>query len=101
MKNKIAIIVDSSSGISDGEYKHVFVIPLLISEKANKKIVTYHDGIDINEATLCGKMLNNSDISTSQSTSGESINFIEKIFKNYEKIFLFPLPSKLGGNYNS
>ena len=101
---KIAIIVDSSSGIRNGEFDNVFVLPLIINatNKKTKEIKTYHDQIDIEEAKTA-EMLNNQDIdlSSSQASMGEIIMQIEKIYDDYDEIYVVPIPLYLSGSINT
>lgn len=101
---KIAIIVDSSSGIRNGEFDNVFVLPLIINatNKKTKEIKTYHDQIDIDEAKTA-ELLNNPDIdlSSSQASMGEIIMQIEKIYDDYDEIYVVPIPLYLSGSINT
>lgn len=101
---KIAIIVDSSSGIKNGEFKNVFVLPLVINatNKKTKEIKTYHDSIDIDDVKTAELLEDaNIDLSSSQSSMGEIVAQIEKIYDDYDEIYVVPIPSCLSGSINT
>ena len=101
---KIAIIVDSSSGIKNGEFDNVFVLPLVINanNKKTKETKTYHDQVDINEK-LTAELLDNSNINltSSQASMGEIVIQIEKIYDDYNEIYVVPIPLYLSGSANT
>ena len=101
---KIAIIVDSSSGIKNGEFDNVFVLPLAINatNKKTKDIKTYHDSVDIDEVKTTELLENpNIDLSSSQASMGEIIMQIEKIYDDYDEIYVVPIPSYLSSSINT
>ena len=101
---KIAIIVDSSSGIKNGEFDNVFVLPLAINatNKKTKDIKTYHDNVDIDEVKTTELLENpNIDLSSSQASMGEIIMQIEKIYDDYDEIYVVPIPSYLSSSINT
>jgi fatty acid-binding protein DegV len=98
---KIALIVDSSSGVKNGQYPHVFVLPMIITEQQGSNIISYRDGIDITVDELSSKLEAGAEIKTSQASPIEMFNLLEKLKKDYEKIFVLPIPSTISGNYNS
>ena len=101
---KIAIIVDSSSGIKNGEFDNVFVLPLAINatNKKTKDIKTYHDNVDIDEVKTTELLENpNIDLSSSQASMGEIIMQIEKIYDDYDEIYVVPIPAYLSSSINT
>ena len=101
---KIAIVVDSSSGIKNDEFDNVFVLPLVINgnNKKTKETKTYHDQVDINEK-LTAELLDNSNINltSSQASMGEIVVQIEKIYDDYDEIYVVPIPLYLSGSANT
>jgi fatty acid-binding protein DegV len=99
--SKTAIIVDSSSGITNGKYPDVYVLPLIVTEIINGKINTYRDGVDLDNNKLYKMLENGSDIKTSQANVSEMIDLSEKLSKEYDQVFVLPIPPTLSSNYNS
>jgi fatty acid-binding protein DegV len=98
---KIAILVDSFSGIKNGQYKDVYVIPMVISETVDKQTYTFKDGIDIDNKQISLKMINGSIIKTASSIPGDIVQLIERISSQYDEIYCFPIPQCISGSYNS
>jgi fatty acid-binding protein DegV len=98
---KIALIVDSSSGIKNGQYPHVYVLPMIITEQQGSNIISYRDGVDITVNQLSSKLEAGADIKTSQANVKEMFDLVESVKKDYEKVFVLPIPSTISGNYNS
>ena len=103
MKN-VCFIVDSSSGIKNGDYDNVFVVPLVITvtNKNDSSTKIYHDGIDINEKTFCD-FLHDSQIkiNTSQASIGEIIEVINKVYDKYDEIYAIPIASHISSSINT
>jgi fatty acid-binding protein DegV len=99
--SKIALIVDSSSGITNGKYPDVYVLPLIVTETIGSKINTYKDGVNLDNDKLCRMLESGSDIKTSQANISEMIELAEKLSKEYDQIFVLPIPPTLSSNYNS
>lgn len=98
---KNALVVDSSFGIKNGDYPHVYVLPLIINELKNGVIKTYHDGVDINATKLIKKMQQGIDIKTSQSIPLEIHDLLFRLTKEYENIYAFPIPSSISGGFKT
>ncbi len=103
MKN-VCFIVDSSSGIKNGDYDNVFVVPLVITvtNKNDSSTKIYHDGIDINEKTFCD-FLHDSQfkINTSQASIGEIIEVINNVYDKYDEIYAIPIASHISSSINT
>ncbi|MDE6477354.1 MAG: DegV family protein [Mycoplasmoidaceae bacterium] len=99
--NKVAFIVDSSSGIKNGEIQNVFVIPLVITKNENGKLISLKDQIDIDDKTLCELLNNGADIGTSQPSPGEMVQLVESIYDKYDQIFVLPIHPKLSSAINT
>lgn len=101
---KIAFIVDTSSSVKVNEFKDVYVLPLTINVTNTKtnEIKSYHDTVDITNKDVA-KFLSdkNCTITTSQSSTGEIINLVEKIYDKYDEIYVLPIPLYLSGSANT
>lgn len=97
---KIAIVVDSSSGLTkkQAEEKGWFFIPLHI--EIDDKL--YDDGINISNETLFNVFNADSKMAKTSSTKlGEVIELIEKLNQDYDKILVYPISKHLSGQYQS
>ncbi|MBW0595724.1 DegV domain-containing protein [Mycoplasma anatis] len=97
---KIAIVVDSSSGLTkkQAEENGWFFIPLHI--EIDDKL--YDDGINISNDTLFNIFNANSKMAKTSSTKlGEVIELIEKLNQSYDKILIYPISKFLSGQYQS
>jgi DegV family protein with EDD domain len=99
---KACIVVDSSSGIVNGQYPDVFVVPLiLVEKKSNGELISYRDNVDITIDQLFHKLSANQDINTSQANVGEMTEMLEKCSHEYENVFVLPIPETLSSNVNT
>ena len=101
--SKIAFIVDSASGIKDGQYDNVYVLPLIITIKdATGNVKEYHDGVDINEAETDKAIKNKKcDVKTSQASVGELMKIVESIQDEYDQIYVLPIHPKISNSINT
>lgn len=98
---KIAFIVDSSSGIKNGEIKDVYVVPGCVNVNENGKISSYRDQLEIDHEQLCKLLNEGKDISTSQPAAGDIMKTLEDIQGKYDKVFALPIPVKLSSSLNT
>jgi fatty acid-binding protein DegV len=99
---KACIIVDSSSGIINGQYSDVFVVPLiLIEKKANNELISYRDDVEIKLEEVYQKLRDNKNISTSQANMQDMVSALEKYSKEYENVFVIPIPKTLSSNVDT
>lgn len=104
MKKRIAIITDSSSGFTNLQFPHLYVIPLIVTaniKDKNQLVETkiYHDGVDCDNQKITEMLLNpNIDLKTSQASLGECIELIEKIQNKYDEIYVIPITSTTSGS---
>lgn len=97
---KIAVVIDSTTLISDYLKKHndVYIIPLSIIIND----ISYRDDIEIKREELLKSFKTDSVITTSQPTLNDSIECFEKIkSKNYEKIYIISINKHLSGTMSS
>ena len=83
MKKKTAIVTDSNSGITQAQAKElgVFVLPMpfFINEEL------FFEDISLSQEEFYQKLSEDADISTSQPSPGEVMDFWETILKEYRQ----------------
>lgn len=93
--NKIAIVTDSSSGISQEQGKkmgiHVLPMPFLIDGEE------YLDGINLFPKEFYEYLKKDADVSTSQPSPESVTQFWDEVLKEYDEIVHIPLSSGLSG----
>ena len=93
MKKKTAIVTDSNSGITQAQAKElgVFVLPMpfFINEEL------FFEDISLSQEEFYRKLSEDADISTSQPSPGEVMDFWDTILKEYEEIVHIPMSSGL------
>lgn len=94
--NKIAIVTDSNSGISQEKGKemgiHVLPMPFLIDGKE------YLDGINLFPKEFYGYLEQDADVSTSQPSPESVMNLWDELLKEYDEIVHIPMSSGLSGS---
>lgn len=94
--NKIAIITDSNSGISQKQAKemgiHILPMPFLIDGKE------YLDGIDLFPKEFYEYLSKDADVSTSQPSPESVMGLWDKLLKEYDEIVHIPMSSGLSGS---
>ncbi|ADM21572.1 DegV family protein [Mesomycoplasma hyorhinis] len=96
---KIAIVVDSSTGLNP-QLAHkldVFFLPLTIY--INDK--EYQDGIDLQEGEIFELISKKSKVKTSTTLLGQVQETIEKLSKEYDKVILYPISQYLSSQYQN
>lgn len=96
---RIAICADTTCTINKEEAKklgvHILPLNVIVDD------VEYHDGVDIDNDTLCKKMRNGSKITTSTPTFKELEDFFDGVFaQGYDKIIHFTISSKLSSIFS-
>lgn len=98
--NKVIISCDTTACINKKEAQKlgIYVLPLNVIVDAKE----YHDGITIDNETLCTMMKNKAAISTSTPTPVEIETFFDRIFeeKQAETIIHFTISSKLSSMFS-
>ncbi len=92
--NKIAVVTDSNSGISQNEAKElkdIYVIPMPFTIDGEE----YFEDINLTQEEFYQKLLNDADISTSQPSIGGIIELWEELLKSYDYILHIPMSSAL------
>ncbi len=96
MNQKIAVVTDSNSGITNklAEELGVFVIPMpfLIDGE------TFYEDIDLSQDGFYEKLKNDAEISTSQPLVGDVLSLWDKLLESYDEIVHIPMSSGLSGS---
>ncbi|MFA9375192.1 MAG: DegV family protein [Lachnotalea sp.] len=94
--NKVAIITDSNSGITQTEAKElgVFVLPMPFAIDGDE----YFEDINLSSNDFYEKLVADADISTSQPSIDSITSLWEKLFKEYNEIVHIPMSSGLSGS---
>lgn len=97
--NKVAIITDSNSGITQAEAKElgIFVLPMPFMIDGEE----YFEDINLSGKEFFEKLATDADISTSQPSIESIINLWDEILKEHEEIVHIPMSSGLSGSCNT
>ena len=98
--NKLAIIVDSFTGIEKNEiekYQHIYYLPLKIIID-NKQYVV---GVDKTKQKLMQISNKGKDIKTSQPSPDSISKLFKKLSKEYENVIYLPVSSILSGTFQT
>ena len=96
MKNKIAVITDTNSGMTmeEAEKLGIFLVPMPFLVDG----VNYLEGKDLTPEMFFGKQRADVEISTSQPSPGELLKLWEDVLKSYEEIVYIPMTSGLSSS---
>lgn len=96
MAEKIAIITDSNSGITQSEAKelgiHVLPMPFIINDK------TYFEDISLTQDDFYKMLADDVDISTSQPAIADVLDLWDSLLKTHDTIVHIPMSSGLSGS---
>lgn len=96
MKNKIAIVTDTNSGITQEEAKklgiYLIAMPFFINDN------TYYEGITLSQEEFFKKLEADKNISTSQPSPGTVIELCDNLLKDYDYILHIPMSSGLSSS---
>lgn len=94
--NKIAIVTDSNSGITqnDAEQLGVYVIPMPFMIDGQ----TYFEDINLSVDSFFEHLQNDADISTSQPSPDSVLGLWDKLLLEYDSIVYIPMSSGLSGS---
>ena len=94
--SKIAIVTDSNSGITQerGKELGIFVLPMPFYIDGE----LYFEDISLTQEDFYKKLHDDADISTSQPSPGDLMDFWENILKEYDEIVHIPMSSGLSGS---
>lgn len=93
---KIAIVVDSNSGVTQGDAKelgiHVLPMPFMIDGEV------YYEGIDLSHEEFYRKMEAGADITTSQPSPKDVMELWDALLKEHDQVLYIPMSSGLSGS---
>lgn len=99
MKQKIAVITDSNSGITQrqaAEYGvYVLPMPFMIDDE------TFYEDINLDQKGFYEKLEGGADVVTSQPAPDSVLTLWEKLLKDYDEIVHIPMSSGLSGSCQS
>ena len=94
MKNKIAIVTDTNSGITQEEAKklgiYLIALPFFINDN------TYYEGITLSQEEFFKKLEADKNISTSQPSPGTVIELWDNLLKDYDYDYILHIPMSSG-----
>ncbi len=93
---KVAILTDSSSGITQTEAKELGVIVLPMPFFINDE--TFYEEIDLTQADFYSKLTDGVDISTSMPLVGNLTDMWEELLVEYDEVVYIPMSSGLSGS---
>lgn len=99
MKQKIAVVTDSNSGITQrqaAEYGvYVLPMPFMIDDE------TFYEDINLDQKGFYEKLEGGADVVTSQPSPDSVLTLWEKLLKDYDEIVHIPMSSGLSGSCQS
>ena len=99
MKQKIAVVTDSNSGITQrqaAEYGvYVLPMPFMIDDE------TFYEDINLDQKGFYEKLEGGADVVTSQPAPDSVLTLWEKLLKDYDEIVHIPMSSGLSGSCQS
>ena len=96
MKNKITIVTDTNSGITQEEAKELGIYLIAMPFFINKN--TYYEGITLSQEEFFKKLEDDENISTSQPSPGTVIELWDNLLKDYDYILHIPMSSGLSSS---
>lgn len=96
MVNKVAILTDSNSGITQAEAKELGVYVLPMPFFINNE--TYYEDIDLSQEQFYSKLVDGVDISTSMPMVGSVTDMWDKLLEEYDEIVYIPMSSGLSSS---
>lgn len=94
--NKVAVVTDSNSGITQKEARelgiHILPMPFFIDEKL------YYEDIDLSQSAFYQELREENDVSTSQPTPADIIELWEALLKEHDEVVHIPMSSGLSNS---
>lgn len=87
----VAIVVDTNSGIKQGEFEDVYVVPMPFIIDGEE----YFEDINLTQEEFYNKLEENAQISTSQPSIFQVVELWKKLLKKYKQIIHLPMSSAL------
>lgn len=99
MMGKIAIVTDSNSGITQKRAKEMGIWVLPVPFFINGEL--YLEDITLTQEEFYEKLVNGSEISTSQPAPGDVLDLWDKLLEEYDEIVHIPISSALSSAYET
>ena len=99
MGNKVAIVTDSNSGITQKMAKElgVYVLPMPFMIDG----YDYYEDINLTQEQFYEMLLNDCSISTSQPSPDDVMKLWDELLKDYDQIVHIPMSSGLSGSFQT
>ncbi len=99
MINKVAVVTDSNSGITQSQAKElgISVIPMPFTIDGQE----YFEDINLNHDQFYEMLLSNCSVSTSQPSPEVLMNLFDDLLKDYNEVVFIPMSSGLSGSYQT
>ncbi len=96
MSEKIAIVTDSNSGITQKQAQEygIFMLPMPFLIDGS----TFYEDISLTQEEFYEKLANDAEISTSQPLVGDVVDLWDRILQEYDAIVHIPMSSGLSGS---
>lgn len=99
MKENIAIVTDTNSGISAEQAEaygvHLVAMPVIVDNE------TYYENVSINQEEFFKRLKQGASVSTSQPAPGDLLQTWETLLERYEEVIYLPMSSGLSGSCES
>lgn len=97
--NKVAIITDSNSGITQKDAKElgIFVLPMPFTIDGKN----YFEDINLTQDEFYERLVEGADIYTSQPAVGDIMDLWDNVLKEYDEIVHIPMSSGLSSSYQT
>ncbi len=94
--NKIAVVTDSNSGITQNQGKElgIYVLPMPFTIDGH----TFYEDIDLTQEQFYEKLSQGADIATSQPAIDSLLGLWKQLLKEYDQIIHIPMSSGLSGS---
>lgn len=99
MAQKIAIITDSNSGITQAQAKELGIYVLPMPFMINNE--TYYEDITLTQEEFYRRLAEDADVITSQPTPESVMNLWDELLQDYDEIVHIPMSSGLSGSCQS
>ena len=96
MKNKIAIVTDTNSGITQEEAKELGINLISMPFSVNGDV--FYEGVTLSQDEFYKYLNDDADISTSQPAPGAILEIWDNLMKEYDYIIHIPMSSSLSGS---
>jgi len=94
--NKVAVLTDSNSGVTQAEAKELGIYVLPMPFFINNE--TYYEDIDLSQEQFYKKLVDGVDISTSMPMVGSVTDMWDNLLKEYDEIVYIPMSSGLSSS---